>query len=45
MRQRYVVVIERASGNFSAYAPDIPGCITTGPTIEATLENGEQPSP
>ncbi len=29
---RYVVVIERAAGNFSAYVPDLPGCIATGST-------------
>ena len=31
---QYVVVIERAAGNFSAYVPDVPGCIATGRTIE-----------
>ena len=30
---RYAVVIERAKGNFSAYVPDLPGCIATGVTI------------
>ena len=30
---RYAVVIERAEGNFSAYVPDLPGCIATGATI------------
>jgi predicted RNase H-like HicB family nuclease len=28
-------VIEKAEGNYSAYVPDLPGCIATGPTIEA----------
>ncbi len=27
---RYGVVIERADGNFSAYVPDLPGCVATG---------------
>jgi len=27
---RYAVVIERATGNFSAYVPDLPGCVATG---------------
>lgn len=27
---RYAVVIERATGNYSAYVPDLPGCIATG---------------
>lgn len=29
----YAVIIERAEGNFSAYVPDLPGCITTGKSI------------
>jgi predicted RNase H-like HicB family nuclease len=32
---RYAVVIEKAAGNYSAYVPDLPGCVATGPTIEA----------
>lgn len=35
----YTVVIEKASGNYSAYVPDLPGCVTTGPTIEETKAN------
>ena len=31
---RYAIVIERAEGNFSAYAPDLPGCVATGTSIE-----------
>ena len=30
---RYAVVIEKAEGNHSAYAPDLPGCVATGTTI------------
>ncbi len=30
---RYGIVIERADGNLSAYAPDIPGCVATGATV------------
>ncbi|MER8554311.1 type II toxin-antitoxin system HicB family antitoxin [Mesorhizobium sp. M0976] len=30
---RYAVVIERAGNNFSAYVPDLPGCIATGATV------------
>lgn len=33
---RYAVVIERAEGNFSAYVPDLPGCVATGATVEDT---------
>jgi len=32
---RYAVVIEKAAENYSAYVPDLPGCIATGPTVEA----------
>jgi len=31
---RYAVVIERAEGNYSAYVPDLPGCVATGFTLE-----------
>ena len=31
----YVVVIEKAAdGSFSAYLPDLPGCVATGDTVE-----------
>ena len=30
---RYAIVIEKAEGNYSAYVPDLPGCITTGDTV------------
>ena len=30
----YGVVIERAASNYSAYVPDLPGCVATGETIE-----------
>jgi predicted RNase H-like HicB family nuclease len=36
---RYAVVIEKAASNFSAYVPDLPGCVATGDTIaEVELE-------
>ena len=31
---KYAVVIERADSNYSAYVPDLPGCVATGSTIE-----------
>ena len=31
---RYAIVIEKAEGNYSAYVPDLPGCVATGATIE-----------
>ena len=30
---RYAIVIEKAEGNYSAYVPDLPGCIATGATV------------
>ena len=33
MHMRYAIVIEKAEGNYSAYVPDLPGCIATGATI------------
>jgi predicted RNase H-like HicB family nuclease len=37
--KRYVVVFERAESNWAAYVPDLPGCITTGKTLEETKRN------
>lgn len=31
---KYAIVIEKAENNYSAYVPDLPGCIATGETIE-----------
>jgi predicted RNase H-like HicB family nuclease len=33
--KRYAVVIEKADANYSAYVPDLPGCVATGPTVAA----------
>ncbi len=35
---RYGIVIEKANGNYSAYVPDLPGCISTGNTVEEAEE-------
>lgn len=32
---RYAVVIEKADGNYSAYVPDMPGCVATASTVAA----------
>jgi predicted RNase H-like HicB family nuclease len=32
---RYAVVIEKAGRNYSAYVPDLPGCVATGATVSA----------
>ena len=34
---RYAVVLEKASKNYSAYLPDVPGCVAAGKTVEETL--------
>ncbi|HYL90245.1 MAG TPA: type II toxin-antitoxin system HicB family antitoxin [Burkholderiales bacterium] len=31
---RYAVVIEKGESNYSAYVPDLPGCVAVGDTIE-----------
>lgn len=31
---RYAIVIERTTSNYSAYVPDLPGCVATGHTLE-----------
>jgi len=33
---RYAVVIEKAESNYSAYVPDLPGCIATGMSVAET---------
>ena len=39
MMRRYAVVVERAGSNYSAYAPDLPGCVASGDSVEETLAN------
>lgn len=34
---RYPVIIERSRKNYSAYSPDLPGCVATGATVKETL--------
>ena len=33
---RYTIIIEKAGNNYSAYAPDLPGCIAAGDTVQET---------
>jgi len=37
--RRFLVVIEKVDGNYSAYSPDLPGCIATGATREEAEQN------
>jgi len=39
---RFLIVIEKANGNYSAYSPDLPGCVATGRTREQTARNMHQ---
>jgi len=34
---RYPVIIERSKKNYSAYSPDLPGCVATGTTVKETI--------
>ena len=36
---RFLIVIEKANGNYSAYSPDLPGCVATGATREEAEQN------
>jgi predicted RNase H-like HicB family nuclease len=36
---RFLIVIEKANGNYSAYSPDLPGCVATGTTREEAERN------
>jgi len=38
-QHKFVIVIEKAEKNYSAYSPDLPGCIATGNTVKETQEN------
>jgi predicted RNase H-like HicB family nuclease len=35
---KYTMIIEKGKNNYSAYLPDMPGCVTTGKTIEEIKE-------
>jgi len=39
---KYTIIIEKAGDNYSAYFPDLPGCIATGPTGEETTQRMKQ---
>ena len=36
---RFLIVIEKANGNYSAYSPDLPGCVATGSNREEAEQN------
>ncbi len=35
---KYVIIVEKAGNNYSAFCPDLPGCIATGETVDETVE-------
>ena len=39
MSVKYAVIFERAQNNWAAYVPDLPGCMTTGRTLDETKRN------
>ena len=39
---RYLVVIEKANRNYSAYSPDLPGCVATGKTREEVTRSMQE---
>jgi predicted RNase H-like HicB family nuclease len=39
MNRRYAVIFEQAENNWAAYIPDLPGCVSTGKTLEETELN------
>ena len=41
-RSEYLVVYEKTTTGYSAYVPDLPGCITTGPTFATTKKNMQE---
>ena len=36
---KFLIVFESVEGGYSAYSPDLPGCIAAGPTLEETQKN------
>jgi predicted RNase H-like HicB family nuclease len=36
---RFLIIIEKAAKNYSAYSPDLPGCVATGKTCEQAEKN------
>lgn len=35
--EKYLIVVEKSQRGYSAYSPDVPGCIATGKTMEKTV--------
>ncbi|MBM3329981.1 MAG: type II toxin-antitoxin system HicB family antitoxin [Calditrichaeota bacterium] len=39
---RYLIVIEKADGNYCAYSPDVPGCVAAGETPDETAREMQE---
>ena len=39
---RYVMIMETGNRNYSAYLPDLPGCIATGKTVEEVRQRMQE---
>lgn len=39
---KYLTVIEKTNTGYSAYSPDLEGCVSTGSTVEEVTANMEQ---
>ena len=39
---QYVVLFEKSSTGYGAYAPDLPGCVATGRTLDETRQRMAQ---
>lgn len=39
MKYTYAVILEKSPNNYGAYVPDLPGCVSTGKTVEETMRN------
>lgn len=37
--RRFLIIIEKADSNYSAYSPDLPGCVASGATREEAEKN------
>jgi predicted RNase H-like HicB family nuclease len=40
--QNYLIIVEAGEHNWSAYSPEVLGCVATGYTVEETLQNMKQ---
>ena len=41
---RFLIIVEKADDNYSAYSPDLPGCVATGKTREEAEANMHEAS-